>query len=116
MTDILQDLTENIQEAKTNFRFLAFNILKAKGKQIFAQNKALDCLAKSDTFFKDLLNIFNELFYCNILPENFYEIMRNEDYKTCIDSVRDKVIILKNNKTDEIKKILNKNGKFCIYN
>ena len=39
--------------------------------------------------------------------ENFYEIMRNEDYKTCIDSVRDKVIILKNNKTDEIKKILN---------
>ena len=54
MTDILQDLTENIQEAKTNFRFLAFNILKAKGKQIFAQNKALDCLAKSDTFFKDL--------------------------------------------------------------
>ncbi len=75
MTDILQDLTENIQEAKTNFRFLAFNILKAKGKQIFAQNKALDCLAKSDTFFKDLLNIFNELFYCNILPENFYEII-----------------------------------------
>ena len=48
--------------------------------------------------------------------ENFYEIMRNEDYKPCIDSVRDKVIILKNNKTDEIKKILNKNGKFCIYN
>lgn len=69
MTDI--ELTvENIQE-KQSFSLLAQNIVKARGRKLFAAAKALNCLAKSDTFFKELLNTFNKLFTLNITPEKF---------------------------------------------
>ena len=49
------------------------------------------------------------------LPEEeFEEISEDEDYSGCIDSNRNHVIILKQSKVEEMKNILNKNGKFCI--
>lgn len=46
--------------------------------------------------------------------EDFKDIVENEDFRDCIDSVRSNVIVIKSNKIEEIKKVLNKNGKFCV--
>ena len=44
--------------------------------------------------------------------DNFIDIVNNENFKGCIDSIRNDVIVLKNSKIDEVKKELNRNGKF----
>lgn len=62
---------------KTNYRFLAFNILKAKAKVLFKDNPALMCLAKSDMFFQDLSNIFSLLYQNNIMPLQFENIVKS---------------------------------------
>lgn len=46
--------------------------------------------------------------------ENFEEIVRDQKMRDYIDSVRSEVIVLKNNKVEDVKKQLEKNGKFCI--
>lgn len=46
--------------------------------------------------------------------EEASDIILNQDYKQCIDSVKNNVIVLKSNKIDTMKKTLNKNGKFWI--
>ena len=46
--------------------------------------------------------------------DNFHEIISNNRYDNCIDSIRDNVIVLKDSKVAEIKKKLNKAGKFCV--
>ena len=45
---------------------------------------------------------------------SFREIVGNEDFRSYIDSIRDDVIVLKNNKIEDVKKELNRSGKFCI--
>lgn len=56
---------------KENYTLFAQNIVLAKGKKIFAKNKALSCLAKSDVFFKELTNLFNKLNLFEITPQKF---------------------------------------------
>lgn len=63
--------TDELINEKTNYRFFAFNILKAKGKVLFANDKALQCLSKSDSFFKELTNTLSGLWENNITPEKF---------------------------------------------
>ena len=46
--------------------------------------------------------------------DSFYEIVDNSDYKECIDSIRNKIIILNSKKIDKMKEKLNKNGNFWI--
>ena len=46
--------------------------------------------------------------------DSFYEIVDNSDYKDCIDSIRNKVIILNSKKIDKMKEKLNKNGNFWV--
>lgn len=46
--------------------------------------------------------------------DNFIEIMENSNMKKYIDSVRKNVIVLKNNKIENVRKELEKQEKFCI--
>ena len=46
--------------------------------------------------------------------DSFYEIVDNSDYKECIDSIRNRVIILNSKKVDKMKEKLNKNGNFWV--
>ena len=46
--------------------------------------------------------------------DDFHEIISDNRYENCIDSIRDNVIVLKDSKVTEIKKKLNEVGKFCV--
>lgn len=46
--------------------------------------------------------------------DNFIEIMENSNMKKYIDSVRKNVIVLKNNKIENVRKELEKQEKFCV--
>jgi len=64
-----------------SYGFYAFNILKTKAKELFKQDSSLFCLSKSDTFLKELLNLYNKLYYFNIFPEQFCETIKNNNIK-----------------------------------
>lgn len=61
---------------KTNYRFFAFNILKTKGKALFCKDRSMECLAKSDMFFKELLNTLSRLYFSGITPQKFLEVIQ----------------------------------------
>ena len=75
----MQELVEKNEKQK-GYKLFAKNIIKAKCRKLFAQSKTLSCLVKSDLFFDDILNIFNKLFYSNILPENFQAVVAHCDF------------------------------------
>lgn len=66
----------NTQE-NTNYSFFAFNILKAKGKLLFQNDKAMECLTRSDIFFKEQLKTLSSLYFNDITPQKFIEIIQN---------------------------------------
>ena len=74
---IQNELFEPDNENKQTFRLLAGNIVKTVACSIFSQNTALNCLAKSPSFFKELLNTFNYLHHNNISPKDFYNCCQN---------------------------------------
>ncbi len=61
-------------------RLFSQNIVKAICKKVFSTDRALCCLLKSDSFFKELLNIFCRLDYFEISPEKFADIIKNNDF------------------------------------
>ena len=71
-----QAAPQNIND-KINYRFFAFNILKAKAKTLFKDNSALICLSKSDYFFQELSNTLNTLYQLGITPQKFEETIKN---------------------------------------
>lgn len=60
-----------------SYSLFALNIVKAEGRKIFESNRALSLLSRSESFFKELLNTFNGLFYLDITPEKFCETVSN---------------------------------------
>lgn len=77
MTDF--ELYTEQNNEKQSYSLFAQNIVKTSGKKIFASDKALSCLAKSDTFFKELLNLFNKLYYFGLLPEVFHSAVEKTE-------------------------------------
>ncbi len=67
----------NQTETQKTYNLFAQNIIKTAAKRIFSKNRTLVCLVKSDYFFKELLNLFNELNSCGITPEVFAGILRD---------------------------------------
>lgn len=98
--------THELINDKTNYRFFAFNILKAKGKALFANNKALLCLSKSDSFFKELTNTLSGLWENNITPEKFESVIKSlQTSKTDIE----RLLLIARLYTDYVE-IMNKSG------
>lgn len=60
-----------------SYSLFAFNIIKSQGRKIFESNRALSLLSRSESFFKELLNTLNGLFYLDITPEKFCETVLN---------------------------------------
>lgn len=75
MTDF-EILNQDTNEKQSHALF-AQNIVKTEGKKLFSGDNALSCLAKSDMFFKELLNLFNKLHSCKILPQMFFSAVEN---------------------------------------
>ena len=75
MNELILEQESDVQ----SYGFYAYNVLKTISKELFCKNKALSCLAKSEIFLKDLLNIFNKLYFYNILPQRFLQIVQNLD-------------------------------------
>lgn len=61
------DVEENLSN-RQNYTMFALNIVKSLVTKFFKNDKALNCLAKSESFQADILNVFNNLFYKNIQP------------------------------------------------
>ena len=72
-----QILSQQNLPDKTNYRFFAFNILKAKAKNLFKNNAALECLAKSDYFFQELAITFGNLYQQDVTPDKFIKAVKN---------------------------------------
>ena len=66
------DVEENLSN-RQNYTMFALNIVKSLVTKFFKNDKALNCLAKSESFQADILNVFNNLFYKNIRPLMFQE-------------------------------------------
>lgn len=72
------DVDENASSG-ASFALFALNIIKAKGKKVFCGNRALNCLTKSDYFFKELSVLYSQLFYSDITPSKFLELIDSID-------------------------------------
>lgn len=76
MVELSLDMEQNTQ----SFSFYAFNILKTKAQKLFKKNSALFCLTKSDSFLKELLNIFNKLHFYDISADKFLGIVQSGNF------------------------------------
>src|SRR5574344_2717472 len=70
---------DNTKNTEQSHKLFALNIVKSFSKKIFAKDKAMSCLATSDSFFTELLNICNGLFYFKISPQNFCDTINSLD-------------------------------------
>lgn len=82
--------SSDIQQDNRNFAFFALNILKTLAKKLFKNDRAVFCLTKSDTFLKELLNIFNGLYASNITPEKFFEVTQKPEFS---DTDRQRLVL-----------------------
>ena len=73
------EILEQVSEEDKSYSFFALNILKTGAKNFFVKDGSLSCLLKSESFLKELLNIFNNLYSCSIKPDTFKEITESAD-------------------------------------
>lgn len=91
---------------EASFSLFALNIIKAKGKKVFSGNRALNCLTKSDYFFKELSVLYSQLFYSDISPSKFLEMVDSIDTSS-VDKER---LILFSKLYSSYIEIMNSNG------
>lgn len=79
----MEELILELEQDNTqNYGFYAFNILKTKAMELFKNDKALCCLAKSDSFLKELLKLYNKLYFFEIIPNQLEKIINLPNIST----------------------------------
>ena len=120
----LQKQSENPLIYKLNFKGMAKALeLGIKFKDIFAYIEA-NCKneipnnvkSQFEEWIKESKKIkIKTLTVLEVDRDIFYEIIKNDNFKSYIDSIRNDVIVLKNNKIDDVKKELyNKRKILCV--
>ena len=64
-----------LNDEKQNYSLFAQNVIRAKGENVFSTDRALSCLAKDDSFFRELMSVFNSFFHVGITPNIFENVL-----------------------------------------